>query len=79
MPPGEKIIRHVLVDEFLIEKELDYTPAEAFGHLREVTEWNIDKIAVFIKAAFQEESMEVGIPPQKLTKRLELEFILHLV
>jgi len=30
---GEKIIGHVLVDELAVEKELDYTPPKALGHL----------------------------------------------
>ncbi|GAH79625.1 unnamed protein product, partial [marine sediment metagenome] len=58
----EKIIRHVLTYEFLFKEELYHKTSKAFGHLRQVAEWDVVEIAVFIKAAFQDYSMEVGIP-----------------
>ncbi|GAH71757.1 unnamed protein product, partial [marine sediment metagenome] len=62
MSPGKKVIRHVLAYEFLFKEELYHKTSKALGHLGKIAEWDVVKIAVFIKAAFQEDSMEVCIP-----------------
>jgi len=77
--PPEKVIRHVLVDKLAVEKKLDYTPAEALGHLLEVAEWAMDEIALLVKAALQHDGVPMRIPPPEVAEGLELEFILHLV
>jgi len=73
--PPEKVIRHVLVDELAVEKELDYTPAEALGHLLEVAEWDMDEIAVLIKAALQHDGVPMrihgGAQPARSRRRTE--------
>ena len=52
----------MLAYEFLFEEELYHKTSKAFGHLGKVAEWDVVEIAVFIEAAFQEDSMEVCIP-----------------
>ncbi len=71
MSPSEEIIRHVLADELAVEKELDYAPAEALGHLMEVAERDVDEVAVIIKTTFQHDRVPVGIPSQKFSERLK--------
>ena len=71
MSPSEKIIRHVLVDEFVLKEEFDDTSAEALGHLREVGERDVDEIAALIEAALQNDGVPVGIEPQKFTEGLK--------
>lgn len=72
--PPEKGIRHVLVDELAVEKELDYTPAEALGHLLEVAEWDMDEIAVLIKAALHHDGLPIRIPPQEVAEGLKAKY-----
>ncbi len=52
VPPGKKVIRHVLAYEFLFEEELYHKTSKALGHLGKVAEWDVVEIAVLIKAAF---------------------------
>ena len=74
MSPGEEIISHILVDELSLEKELDYTPAEALGHLLRVAEWDVDEIAFLIKAALQHDRVPMRIPPQEITEGLKTKY-----
>ena len=69
--PPEKVIRHILADELFLEKELDNASAEALGHLLEVAEWDVDKIAVLIKAALQHDGVPMRIPPQEVAEALK--------
>ncbi len=56
---------------FFLEKELDNASAEALGHLLEVAEWDVDKIAVLIKAALQHDGVPMRIPPQEVAEGLK--------
>ncbi len=71
MSPPEKVIRHVPVDKLAVEKELDYTPAEALGHLLEVAERDMDEPAVLIKAALQHDGVPMRIPPHEVAEGLK--------
>ncbi len=74
MSPPEKVIRHILADELAVENELDYTPAEALGHLLEVAKWDVDEITVLIKATFQHDGVPMWIPPQEITEGLKAKY-----
>ncbi len=50
-----------LLDELSLEKELDCMPTETLGHLGEIAEWDMDEVAMLIKAAFQNDNVPVVI------------------
>lgn len=50
MSSGDKVIRHVLINELYVKKKFYQMPSETLSHLCGVTEWDVDKIAVLIKA-----------------------------
>ncbi len=50
-----------------VTADLEFTP----GRSREVTEWDVDEIAVLIEASLQNDGVPVGIEPQEFTEGLK--------
>jgi hypothetical protein len=55
------------VEEGALEEEGDHAGAEVLTELGQIGAWHMDKPPLPVESVFQEDSMEVRIPPRELT------------
>ena len=70
MPPCEKRLGHLLADECSVQEESNAPPSEAFAHCGRFSEGDVNETALRIEAAFQNDSVDMGIPSEKLAEAL---------
>ena len=58
----------------LLRKNLITRLEEALGHLLEVAEWDVNEVAVLIKAALQHDGVPMLIPPQEFAEGLKAKY-----
>jgi hypothetical protein len=61
--PVQHILREPLVDQPPLEEEADDGRAEVRAELVQVEGGHVHEVPLVVEAAFQEEGVEVGIPP----------------
>ena len=70
VPPCEKSLWHLLRDEFSVQKVSNHLPSETFAHGGRFPEGDVNETAIGIEAAFQNDSVDMGIPSEKLAEAL---------
>ena len=62
MSPAQQILRQALVDQLFLRKEAYDGFSKTLCHLLKAAQGDMYEPTLFVKASFQDESMEVGIP-----------------
>ena len=70
MSPCEKRLGHLLGDEFSVQEESNAPPSETLAHGGRIPEGDVDETAIGIEAAFQNDSVDMGIPLEKFDEAL---------